>query len=123
MATLTNPNDTVTVAPGVILTIIQRAAEGVEGVIRMGTMPGGVDRWLRRSSGHDGVRLSIEDDNGVRVDIYLIADATRSLHDTCRAVQNEVARTIKEYVGMDVLSVNVHIEDVEFQLTTERNNA
>jgi uncharacterized alkaline shock family protein YloU len=113
MATLTNPNDAVTVAPGVITTIVQLAAEQVEGVADMGNMLGGVDRWLRRSSSHDGVRLTVEDE-GVRVDIYLVADATRSLHETCRAVQNEVARTIKEYVGMHVLAVNVHIEDVMF---------
>ena len=121
MATINNPNDGVTVAPGVILTIVQMAVSNIEGVISLGTTPGGVDRWLRRSSGHDGVRLAIED-SGVRVDIYLLADGTRSLHETSRAVQAEVSRTIKEYVGMDVVAVNVHIEDVQFPTPTERTN-
>lgn len=120
MATLKNPNDAVTVAPGVILTIVQIAALNVEGVVAMSSLPGSMDRWLRRSSGHDGVRLSLEDDS-VRVDIYLLADASRSLYETCRAVQEAVARTIKEYVGMDVIAVNVHIDDVAFPKLAERS--
>jgi uncharacterized alkaline shock family protein YloU len=119
MATIQNPNDAVTVAPGVILTIVQIATLEIEGVARMGNTPGGVDRWLRRSSGHDGVRLALEDD-GVRLDIYLVADATHSLYETCRAVQETVVRTIKQYVGMEVLAVNVHVENVEFPPSVER---
>lgn len=116
MATINNPNDTVTVAPGVILTIVQIAALSVDGVIKMGNVPG----ILRRSSSHDGVRLTLED-VGVRVDIYLLADGSRGLYETCRAVQEEIVRTIKEYVGMDVLAVNVHIEDVIFPDPIERD--
>lgn len=122
MATLTNPNDAVTVAPGVILTIVQLAAQQVEGVAGMGSLPGGVDRWLKRSSAHDGVRLTVEDD-GVRVDIYLIADPTRGLYETSRAVQDAVVRTIKEYVGMSVLAVNVHIIDVQFSDPAKHSDA
>ena len=89
---------------------------GVDGVIKMGNVPG----IMRRSSSHDGVRLTLED-HGVRVDIYLMADGSRGLYETCRAVQEEVARTIKEYVGMDVLAVNVHIEDIIFPDPVERD--
>lgn len=120
MAILKNPNDAVTVAPGVIVTIVQIAALNVEGVVAMSSVPGSMDRWLRRSSAHDGVRLSLEE-GSVRVDIYLLADVSRSLFETCRAVQEAVARTIKEYVGMDVIAVNVHIDDVEFPKLADRN--
>ena len=120
MATLKNPNDAVTVAPGVILTIVQIAALSVEGVTGMSSLPGSVDRWLRRTSAQDGVRLSLED-GSVRLDIYLHADVSRSLYETCRGVQEAVARTIKEYVGMDVIAVNVHIEDVDFPALAERS--
>jgi uncharacterized alkaline shock family protein YloU len=36
------------------------------------------------------------------------------VRDTCRAVQTEVARAIQDMVGMDVLAVNVHIDDVYY---------
>lgn len=116
MPTLQNPNDTVTVAPGVLLTIVQIATLEVEGVDHIGSTPGGVDRWLRRSSIHEGVRLEVED-GGVRVDVYIVADANHSLFETSRKVQEAISRTIKEYVGMKVLAVNVHIENVVFAKT------
>jgi uncharacterized alkaline shock family protein YloU len=34
------------------------------------------------------------------------------MHDVSRAVQDAVRRAVNEMVGMDVLYVNVHIEDV-----------
>jgi uncharacterized alkaline shock family protein YloU len=119
MATLKNPNDTVTVAPSVLLTIVHIATLNVEGVARMGSTTAGVDRLLRRGATHEGVRIDVEGD-GVRVDVYIVADATFSLFETSRQVQEEVVRTIKEYVGMKVLAVNVHIENVVFGKDKEK---
>ncbi len=113
MASLQNPNDTVTIAPGVLLTIVRMASLSIEGVVRTANVPGGVDRWFRRNASDDGVRIAI-DEGSVHVDVYLIVSATRSLHATCRDVQAEVSRTIQEYAGMKVTAVNVHIEDVVF---------
>lgn len=114
MATLHNPNDTVTVAPGVLLTIVRKAALSIEGVVRTSSTPGGVDRWFRRHTTDDGLRLEIDDNSGVRVDVYLVVDATHNLYETSHHVQQEVTRTIKEYAGMKVSAVNVHIEDIIF---------
>lgn len=108
-----NPNDTVTIAPGVLLTIVRMASLSVEGVVRTANIPGGVDRWFRRNAADDGVHIET-DEGSVKVDVYLIVNTTRSLHTTCREVQSEIARTIKEYAGMKVSAVNVHIEDVVF---------
>jgi uncharacterized alkaline shock family protein YloU len=113
MATLQNPNDTVTVVPGVLVTVVRIAALNVDGVAQMGNTSGGVG-WFRLSPDENGVRLQVEE-NGVRVDVYIIAKAAYGLHETSRRVQEEVARTIKEYIGMNVLAVNVHIEDVVFE--------
>lgn len=113
MAILKNPNDTVTVAPGVLITIVHKATLSVEGIKHMGNVPGGVDRWLRRGSGYDGVRIHLEE-GSVRVDVYVVANAAYNLFEICRQVQDAVTRTIKEYVGMKVLAVNVHIENVVF---------
>ncbi len=111
MATHEHPKDTVTIAGGVLLTIVRTAALSVEGVGRTTSTPT-LDRWLRRTA-DDGIEIDVSDE-GVRVDVYLIVDANYNLHETSQRVQKEIARTIKEYAGMNVLSVNVHIEDVSF---------
>jgi len=34
--------------------------------------------------------------------------------EVCRNIQNQVARSINEMVGMEVGRVNVHVEDIDF---------
>ncbi|HML22168.1 MAG TPA: Asp23/Gls24 family envelope stress response protein [Aggregatilinea sp.] len=108
-----HPNDTVTIAPGVLLTIARLASLEVPGVVRMGNTPGGVDRLFRRVPAANGVQLAINDGT-VTAHLYVVADATVNLRDMCMSVQKSVARSIREILGMKVESVNVHVEDVHF---------
>jgi uncharacterized alkaline shock family protein YloU len=111
MVTLRHPNDTVTIAPGVLLTIARMATLDVAGVVRMGSAPGGVNRFWRRVPAANGVQLTIE--NGtVTAHLYVVADASASLREMSVKIQRSVARSIQELLGMKVDSVNVHIEDV-----------
>lgn len=113
MVTPRHPNDTVTVAPGVLLTITRLATLEVAGVVRMGSTPGGVDRLLRRVPSANGVQIAVNDDT-VTAHLYVVAEATASLRDVCLQIQKSVERSIRELLGMKVESVNVHIEDVVF---------
>lgn len=113
MVTPRHPNDTVTIAPGVLLTITRMATLSVAGVVRMGTTPGGVDRLFRRVPAANGVQLAI-DEGTVTAHLYVVADAAANLRDMSVNIQKGVARSIRELLGMKVESVNVHIEDVCF---------
>ena len=101
-----------TIAPDVLLTIARLSTLGVPGVARMEPVPGGVDRLFKRGV-HDGVRIALKG-HAVTVDLYLILEHDRSVREVSRTVQMAVARAIQEMVGMDVLAVNVHVEDVAY---------
>jgi len=105
--------DRVTIAPGVLLTMIRLGAERIAGVVRMGNTPGGVNAWLRRTPSERGVQVVIED-NTVTIDVYIVADADSNLREVSQNVQRQVARDIEENVGMRIGAVNIHIEDVVF---------
>ncbi len=113
MVTPRHPNDTVTIAPGVLLTVVRIATLDVPGVVRMGSTPGGVDRLLRRVPAANGVQIAI-DGSTVTAHLYVVADATVNLREMSTAIQKSVSRSISELLGMTVQSVNVHIEDVAF---------
>lgn len=108
------PQDKVSVAPNVLLTMVRLGALSIEGVVRMGNTPGGVNAWLRRTPAERGVQLQLDGQSTV-VDAYIVVNADSDLREVCRRVQNQVARDIEENVGMHVGAVNVHIEDVVFQ--------
>ncbi len=63
----------------------------------------------------NGVVLEI-DGNQVIVDAYLIVLPEVNVKDVSKDVQQSVKRSIEELVGMDVRTVNIHIEDVDYGL-------
>jgi uncharacterized alkaline shock family protein YloU len=104
---------TVTIAPGVLVTIARLTTLAVPGVTHMGQAPTpGPNRLLRREAVDEGVRILI-DDSAVSVDLYLIVERNVNMHQLAQQVQTNVTRAIQEMVGMGVREVNVHIQDVE----------
>lgn len=107
--------DTITVAPSVLIMIARHAALQVEGVSRTGTIPMDVLRVLKGNPMASGVILDLQD-NKATIDLYLIVRPGVSVREVSAEVQRAVTRAIQELVGMDVTSVNVHVEDVDFPL-------
>lgn len=101
-----------TLTPDVLLTIARMAALEVEGVRRMAPVKGGINRLFKR--GHDGVQMEIED-NVITIDLYLIVEDDFNLREVGRQVQERVARAITEMTGLEIGSINVHIEDIEYR--------
>lgn len=110
------PPGKTTIAPGVLATIVRAAALQVNGVSRLAQTPSGVNTLFQR--GHDkGVQISVEEDGRVHADVYLILNGEVNLRDAGMNVQKEVDLAISKMVGLEVGSVNIHIEDVDFPST------
>jgi uncharacterized alkaline shock family protein YloU len=102
-----------TVSPEVLTTIARLAALSVPGVSRMAPVSGGVNRLFKRGVG-DGVRIQTED-NTVYAELYLILKQDVNIREVGRNVQQNVARSIQEMVGMDIGEVNIHVEDMDYE--------
>ena len=102
-----------TIAPGVLVRIAQLTSLSVEGVAGMAPVPGGVNRLFRRGSG-EGVRIEL-DNNSVAADLFLSLRHGVEVRKVSRKVQREVARALEDMVGMKVLRVDVHIEEISFE--------
>ena len=101
-----------TMAPGVLLTLARLTALSVPGVVDMAPIRSGVNRLFRRGSGA-GVQINIEDGE-VAVDLFLILAQDTNVREVSRNVQAEVVRAIEEMIGMDVIRVDIHIEDIDY---------
>ncbi|HEX2980806.1 MAG TPA: Asp23/Gls24 family envelope stress response protein [Anaerolineaceae bacterium] len=117
MTEYTRPLGKTTIAPDVLLTIVRLAALSVPGVNRLTTIPGTANRIFKRPE-NDGVKISVEN-NTVYADVYMIVNKDVNVRDVCRNVQTQVSRAISEMVGMDVARINIHVEDVEYDLLPE----
>ncbi len=107
---------TVTIHPSVLTTVARLTTLATPGVARMSDeWRLTVERMLGRSGRASGVDLCIKD-NAVTIDLYVVAEAEANLLRLGQALQSEVSRAIQGMVGMEVLAVNVHIQDVDFPL-------
>jgi uncharacterized alkaline shock family protein YloU len=110
---------TVTIHPSVLTTVARLTSLAMPGVTRMSDeWRLDVERMLGRPGRGGGVNLSIGN-NAVTVDLYVVAEPEANLLSLGRQLQNEVSRAIQDMVGMEVLAVNVHIQDVDFPLTRD----
>ena len=100
-----------TLTPTVILTIARMAALEVEGVMGMASIRTGFPKL--KSKSRDGVNLIMEDDIAF-LDLYLIIDGDYNIRDVSRNVQNKVSRSIAEMTGLEIGSVDIHIEDIRY---------
>ena len=102
-----------TLTPDVLLTIARMAALEVDGVNRMAPVKGGVNSLLGR--GNDGVRIVVEDSNAL-IDLFLVLESDVNIREVSRTVQQAVARAIAEITGLEVGHVNIHIEDIDYNI-------
>ena len=113
MADTNRPPGKTTIALSVLLTIAKSAALQVEGVSRLAQHPGGVDSIFKRGQS-DGIRIQIKEDQRVYADVYVILTHKVNVRDVSKNIQGAVNRAISEMVGMEVGSVNIHIEDIDY---------
>lgn len=102
----------ITVAPGVLLDIVEQAALYTDGVVSMASIPPRVDRIFRRLITGEGIQLEIRQDS-VIIDLYLIVQAV-NVTQLSHQIQREVIRSMDRIVGLKVDAVNIHIEDIAY---------
>jgi uncharacterized alkaline shock family protein YloU len=110
----TPPSGKTTIAPDVLLNVATLTTLSTEGVSRMSTPPGGVNRLWQRGHQNEGVRIEILE-NTVNVDIFLILKPEVNVRQVSRNVQKSVSRAIAEMVGMEPGKINIHVEDIDFE--------
>ncbi len=101
----------VTVAPPVLTTIVRQTAVEQRGVNRLAVLPAKM-RGLRAGSAlEEGILVGVEEE-GVHVEVHVVADAGINVLKMGTDLQNSITRALEEMVGMNVVAVDVHIDDV-----------
>lgn len=109
----------VTIAPEVLVTIVQLSVQSIPGVRAMTTnWTRDVNRFFGDARVGDGVQIQVRD-HQVIIDLYVIVDHQVTMLQLARRIQREVARAVTEITGMSIGAVNVHITDVYYPLTRE----
>lgn len=98
----------ISVAPDVLVTTARLTALAVPGVARLAAPPG-MGRLLQTG----GVKVEVVDDK-VCVAVYVMTEPDANMLRVGRKIREEVTRALQDMVGVEVKTVDVHIEDVAF---------
>jgi uncharacterized alkaline shock family protein YloU len=105
----------VRVANEVIASIAALAACEMEGVSGMDEAAARhIGDWVRRQTAHRGVRVQIEADRSIHLDVFITVESEAKLADVASAVQGNVVEATERMLGLEVGEVNVFVSSVAF---------
>lgn len=105
----------VRVANEVIASIAALAAcevEGVDGMDEASARHFG--DFVRRQPAHRGVRVHIEADRSIHLEVFITVDSEAKLAEVAGAVQGNVVEATERMLGLEVGEVNVFVSSVAF---------
>ena len=106
----------VRVANEVISSIAALAAMEIEGVA--GTDENAARHfsdWIkRRETAHRGVRVSIDAENAIHLQVFLTVVSTAALADVAERAQANVVEAVERMLGLSVAEVNMYVSSVAF---------
>ena len=109
------PAGSVRVANEVIASIAALAAREVEGVA-------GLDQpsarhfgdWIKRETAHRGVRVVVDAERKIHLEVFLTVIATSALRAVAEGVQDNVIEAVQRMLGLEVAEVNVFVSSIAF---------
>lgn len=106
---------TVRVANEVIASIAAMAArevDEVEGLDEASARHFG--DWIKRETAHRGVRVALDTERKIHLDVFLTVSAGAVLRDVAEKVQDNVIEAVQRMLALEVAEVNVFVSSIAF---------
>jgi uncharacterized alkaline shock family protein YloU len=59
------------------------------------------------------VKIVVEEET-VYIDLFVVLKRDINIREVSHTIQSRVTRAIQEMVGMEVVRVNIHVEDIDY---------
>ena len=99
----------------VVASIAALAACEVEGVAGMDEAAARhFGDWVRRQTAHRGVRVQVESDRSIHLEVFVKVNSEAQLAEVASTVQANVVEATERMLGLEVGEVNVFVSSVYF---------
>ena len=108
--------DGVSIAPGVIETIVSLAAQSVDGVSCIGdpTTSGFLSIIGGGRPSTQGIEVEADEDNKLHISIRLCVESGQILPELAARVRQAIGDAANSQIGLDVGSVDIFIDGIQF---------
>jgi uncharacterized alkaline shock family protein YloU len=111
------PPGSVRVANEVIASIAAMAAREVDGVVGLDEAHARhVGDWIKRETAHRGVRVVLDAERTIHLEVFLTVHSTAVLRDVAERVQDNVIEAVQRMLGLEVTEVNVFVSSISFSV-------
>jgi uncharacterized alkaline shock family protein YloU len=109
------PPGSVRVANEVIASIASMAAREIDGVSGLDDASARhFGDWIKRETAHRGVRVVLDPQRKIHLEVFLTVTATAILRDVAERVQDNVVEAVERMLGLKVAEVNVFVSSIAF---------
>ena len=106
----TQENGSVMISEDVIATIVEQAVKEVEGIVGLNVKPGSdIADMIGKKSWGKGMKITIAEDNSIRVDCNVNIGYGQSVVTVAKSVQEAVTAAIESTAGVRVAAVNINV--------------
>lgn len=89
-----------------------REVEGVEALDEANARHFG--DWIKRETAHRGVRVVLDAEQKIHLDVFLTVDSEAVLREVAERVQDNVIEAVQRMLGLEVAEVNVFVSSIAF---------
>jgi uncharacterized alkaline shock family protein YloU len=109
-------NEGLTIAPGVIETILSLSVAQVDGIAQVGSsrLSRGFISALGKKHPAQGIILLADDDGGITVAVHVQIFYGYRLQEVAEKVRHAVLDTLSGQIGVEVQSVDVYVDGIQF---------
>ncbi len=107
-------NDNMTLAPGVVDTIISLTATETDGVVSIGTPASGFFARLARKPSTSGIETRLGEDGKLNIVLHIEVEYGHVLPELASNLREAVADALQVQLGIDVGSIDVFIDGISF---------
>ena len=103
------------IAPGVMETIISVAASEVDGVASLGSFASGIRSMLASKPSTSGIETKMGDDSKLSVAVHVEVYYGYVLPELAAQLRSAIAEALATQAGVEVSSVDVYIDGLQFK--------
>src|SRR3981081_2820776 len=70
--------------------------------------------WIKRETAHRGVRVALDAERLIHLDVFLTVLSSAVLRDVAENVQDNVIEVVQKMLGLEVAEVNVFVSSITF---------
>lgn len=107
--------DNMTLAPGVVDTIISLTASDQEGVASIGTPAGGFFAKIVNRPTTSGIQTRYNDEGKIEIALHIVVEYGQVLPELADKLRQAIADALLVQVGVEVASIDVYVDGIQFK--------